>query len=46
MDDPSMDTDGSVVGRWRGYVDTYVLSYPTEWMPAPKKGRSAVFLRR
>ncbi|GLB35790.1 putative histone deacetylase (HDAC) interacting [Lyophyllum shimeji] len=37
-DDPSMDSDGTAVSRWRGYVDSYVMSYPTEWVPIGRKG--------
>ncbi|KAF5385000.1 hypothetical protein D9615_001214 [Tricholomella constricta] len=44
-DDPSMDPDGTALTRWRGYVDSYVMSYPTEWAPTGKKG-GPIFLRR
>ncbi|KAF8079008.1 histone deacetylase complex, SIN3 component [Lyophyllum atratum] len=44
-DDPSMDSDGTAVSRWRGYVDSYVMTYPTEWAPIGKKG-GPIFLRR
>ncbi|KAF5366942.1 hypothetical protein D9757_010834 [Collybiopsis confluens] len=29
------------VGRWRAYVDTYVLRYPTEWLPPQRKDSEA-----
>ncbi|KAF9469764.1 histone deacetylase complex, SIN3 component [Collybia nuda] len=45
-DDPSIDIDGSAVARWRGYVDSYVMNYATEWTAKPKTGGSPVFLRR
>jgi paired amphipathic helix protein Sin3a len=45
-DEPSMETDGSSMSRWREYVNTYVMSYPTEWLPDTQKRSSAVFLRR
>ncbi|RDB29628.1 Paired amphipathic helix protein pst1 [Hypsizygus marmoreus] len=44
-DEPSMDGDRTAVGRWRGYVDSYVMNYPTEWT-STKKGGAPVFLRR
>lgn len=45
--DPSAEVDRSVVGRWREYLDSYVLRQPTEWMPEHKvEGRSALFLRK
>ncbi|KAL4269176.1 Transcriptional regulatory protein Sin3-like protein [Pleurotus pulmonarius] len=47
-DDPSVDGGTSMVHRWREYVDTYVMHYPTEWLPETKEQgqSSAVFLRR
>ncbi|KAF8167408.1 hypothetical protein B0H34DRAFT_644805 [Crassisporium funariophilum] len=45
-DEASVSTDGSTLSRWREYVNTYVMNYPTEWVPEPKKGSAAVFLRR
>lgn len=47
-DDPSVDGGTSMVHRWREYVDTYVMHYPTEWVPETKEqGQSStVFLRR
>ncbi|TFK77475.1 hypothetical protein BDN72DRAFT_753546 [Pluteus cervinus] len=45
-DDPSVVTDGTPLTRWREYVSTYVMTYPTEWVPTPKKESSSVFLRR
>ncbi|KAI0718857.1 hypothetical protein C8T65DRAFT_637162 [Cerioporus squamosus] len=32
-EDPTVDEDESAEGRWRAYVASYVLSYPTEWTP-------------
>lgn len=43
-DDASVDSDGSDGGRWREYVNTYVSTYPTEWLPEARQ--SQVFLRR
>ena len=34
------------LSRWRAYVDTYILRYPTEWLPSQNKESSPVFLRR
>ena len=45
-DEPSVETDGSSMSRWREYVNTYVMSYPTEWLPDTQKRSSAVFLQR
>ena len=45
-DEPSVETDGSSMSRWREYVNTYVMSYPTEWLPETQKRSSAVFLQR
>lgn len=45
-DEPSVQTDGTSIGRWRDYVNTYVMTHPTEWMPEAKKNASPVFLRR
>ncbi|KAK2461462.1 hypothetical protein APHAL10511_005925 [Amanita phalloides] len=45
-EDTSADSDGSREGRWREYVNTYVSTYPTEWLPGPKDGRPKVFLKR
>ncbi|KAF6754256.1 transcription regulatory protein [Ephemerocybe angulata] len=45
-DDPTIEADGRPPSRWREYVNTYVMTYPTEWVP-PAKGRvSPTFLRR
>ena len=45
--DPSAELDRTAVGRWREYVDSYVLRQPTEWLPEHKdEGRSALFLRK
>ncbi|KAF8910078.1 hypothetical protein CPB84DRAFT_1673093 [Gymnopilus junonius] len=44
--EPSILTDGSSVGRWREYVNTYVMTHSTEWVPETKKESSPVFLRR
>ena len=46
-EDASVQSDGSREGRWQEYVNTYVSTYPTEWLPAGKEGgHSKVFLRR
>lgn len=46
-EDPSIEGDRTAIGRWREYLDSYVLSQPTEWVPLQKKGRrSPLFLRR
>lgn len=45
-DEPSVETDGSSMNRWREYVNTYVMKYPTEWLPDTQKGNGPVFLRR
>ena len=45
-DEPSVETDGSSMSRWREYVNTYVMSYPTEWLPDTQKKSNAVFLQR
>ena len=46
--DPSVDGGGDAVSRWREYVDSYVMNYPTEWLPqeGAEEGRSPVYLRR
>jgi len=46
--DPSVDGAGDAVSRWREYVDSYLMNYPTEWLPpeGSEETRSAVFLRR
>ncbi|KAH9486320.1 Transcriptional regulatory protein SIN3 [Psilocybe cubensis] len=44
--EPSVETDGSELARWREYVNTYVMTHPTEWLPEGKKESSPVFLRR
>ncbi|KAL4069818.1 hypothetical protein V8B97DRAFT_2104708 [Scleroderma yunnanense] len=44
-EDPSTEGGRTAIGRWREYLDSYVLSQPTEWIP--QKNRSgALFLRR
>ncbi|KDR85669.1 hypothetical protein GALMADRAFT_234672 [Galerina marginata CBS 339.88] len=45
-DEPSVQTDGSSLSRWREYVNTYVMIHPTEWLPEARKESSPVFLRR
>ena len=47
-EDPSVDGNGSAMSRWREYVDTFVMNYPTEWMPKEpvEKGRAPVYMRR
>lgn len=46
-DDPSIPTDGLANSRWQGYLNTFVMTYPTEWLPAaPKEKRSPVMLKR
>jgi paired amphipathic helix protein Sin3a len=46
--DPSVDGAGEAVSRWREYVDSYVMTYSTEWLPqeTAEETRSQVFLRR
>ncbi|RXW19123.1 hypothetical protein EST38_g6730 [Candolleomyces aberdarensis] len=46
QDDETIETDGSARRRWREYVNTYVMTYPTEWDPPAKSRVSPVFLRR
>ncbi|KAF9567836.1 hypothetical protein CPC08DRAFT_680594 [Agrocybe pediades] len=46
QDEPSVPSDGSSLARWREYVDTYVMTHPTEWLPESRKESSPVFLRR
>jgi len=47
QDDPTNETDGTAKSRWREYVNTFVVNYPTEWMPPPKPGVSTpTYLRR
>ncbi|KAF8640768.1 hypothetical protein AX17_000418 [Amanita inopinata Kibby_2008] len=46
-DDASVDSDGSRQSRWREYVNTYVSTSPTEWLPTTREGgMSSVFLKR
>lgn len=50
-DDPSVEERrASGVDRWREYIDSYLLSHPTEWMPEAdeekEKSRGMLFLRR
>lgn len=47
-DDPSIPTDGLAISRWQGYLNTFVMTYPTEWLPAAhtKEKRSPVMLKR
>ncbi|KAF8665510.1 hypothetical protein AX16_000524 [Volvariella volvacea WC 439] len=45
-DEPSVETDHLPTGRWKEYVNTYVMTHPTEWLPVPKKESAPVFLRR
>ncbi|KAF8971663.1 hypothetical protein BDZ97DRAFT_1135733 [Flammula alnicola] len=45
-DEPSVQTDGSALSRWREYLTTYVMTHPTEWLPETKKTSSPLFLRR
>ncbi|OJA12336.1 hypothetical protein AZE42_02775 [Rhizopogon vesiculosus] len=44
-DDPSVNGDGTAIGRWREYLDSYVLRLPTEWVPQQKR-EGKLFLRR
>ncbi|TFK94930.1 hypothetical protein K466DRAFT_475201 [Polyporus arcularius HHB13444] len=44
-EDPTVDEDESAEGRWRAYVASYVLSYPTEWTPN-SSGYGAVCMKR
>ncbi|KAJ2917816.1 hypothetical protein MD484_g2589, partial [Candolleomyces efflorescens] len=46
QDDATIETDGSSRRRWREYVNTYVMTHPTEWVPPAKARVSPVFLRR
>ncbi|KAF7966906.1 hypothetical protein HWV62_36583 [Athelia sp. TMB] len=49
-EDASIEGQGDTgVDRWREYVDSYLLTHPTEWMPADTdedRTNSAVYLRR
>lgn len=46
-DDASVETHTSSVDRWREYVDSYLLTHPTEWMPeTDEKQFATLFLRR
>lgn len=37
--------EGRALGRWREYVDSYVLRHATEWMPEGSS-RHPLYLRR
>ncbi|PPQ77023.1 hypothetical protein CVT25_014839 [Psilocybe cyanescens] len=43
--EPSVETDGSDLARWREHVNTYVMTHPTEWLPEAKKESSPVCVR-
>lgn len=46
-DDASIEAQGEGgVDRWREYVDSYLLTHPTEWMPEGEDERTGVYLRR
>uniref|UniRef100_A0A0W0G4L7 Putative histone deacetylase complex, SIN3 component n=1 Tax=Moniliophthora roreri TaxID=221103 RepID=A0A0W0G4L7_MONRR len=45
-EDASVDGDVSSLGRWREYVDTYVMRHPTEWMGDLSGEKSGIFLKR
>ena len=46
QDEPTIETDGTAQRRWREYVNAYVMTYPTEWVPPAKPRVSPTFLRR
>ncbi|KAJ4485722.1 hypothetical protein J3R30DRAFT_3441510 [Lentinula aciculospora] len=48
QEDASVNSVRNPHSRWRAYVDSWVLRYPTEWMPSQSKeaGIQPVFLRR
>ncbi|KAG6845379.1 hypothetical protein H0H87_010488, partial [Tephrocybe sp. NHM501043] len=45
-EDPSIDSDGTAVSRWRGYMNSYVMNHPTEWAVRTQRGGAPVYLRR
>lgn len=44
-EDPTVDEDESAEGRWRGYVASYVMVHPSEWVPSTTS-YGPVFLKR
>ncbi|KAJ3857305.1 hypothetical protein EV368DRAFT_71125 [Lentinula lateritia] len=48
QEDASVNSFRKPHSRWRAYVDSWILRYPTEWMPSQSKeaGPHPVFLRR
>ncbi|KAI0673570.1 hypothetical protein C8Q78DRAFT_1067868 [Trametes maxima] len=44
-DEPTVDEDESSEGRWRGYVASYVMVHPSEWVPGASN-YGPVFLKR
>ncbi|EAU92595.2 transcription regulatory protein [Coprinopsis cinerea okayama7 len=46
QEDVTIPTDGRPITRWREYLNTYVMSYPTEWVPSTKRNNGPIFLRR
>ncbi|KAF9270675.1 hypothetical protein L218DRAFT_952760 [Marasmius fiardii PR-910] len=44
-EDASVEGDGTRHGRWREYVDTYVMEHPTEWIGSCLRTGN-VFLKR
>ncbi|KAI0066497.1 hypothetical protein BV25DRAFT_1868189 [Artomyces pyxidatus] len=46
--DASVDDGRTALGRWREYVDTYVMEHPTEWVHGSGSGSSgqALFVKR
>ncbi|KZT08526.1 uncharacterized protein LAESUDRAFT_648466 [Laetiporus sulphureus 93-53] len=44
--DPSVEHERTARGRWKEYVATYVMEYPTEWMPARRASGMPLFLKR
>ncbi|KAI0639840.1 hypothetical protein C8Q77DRAFT_1083126 [Trametes polyzona] len=46
-EDPTVDEDESAEGRWRGYVASYVMVHPTEWVPSASASQCGpAFLKR
>ncbi|KAH9858239.1 hypothetical protein C2E23DRAFT_718829 [Lenzites betulinus] len=44
-EDPTVDEDESLEGRWRGYVASYVMVHASEWVPSASSC-VPVFLKR
>lgn len=49
-DEASVNDGGTSVGRWREYVESYVMDHPTEWVGGAgvrgSKATSPIFLKR